>query len=192
MIFHKKGLILMISMLLGICFLSKAQDEAYVPKPRPVHHDHPKKDILDKLYFGGNIGLDFPYNGFYVETSPFIGYKVSDKFSAGVSITYIHYDFKFPFPYGEVRNEIYGGGVFGRYLIMENIFLQAETKFINGYWQDGERSSIYPVLVGVGYRSRIGSRGSTFISALYDLNYDALHSPYPYPWIFNFGFGYGF
>jgi hypothetical protein len=190
---HRKTIVTFLVMLLmGLRLTSSAQDDGYVPKPRPVHHDQPKTDLMDKLYFGGNIGLQFGQGGYYGEISPMVGYKVTDKFSVGPTLTYIHYDFVYPFPIGEISNEIYGAGAFARYFVLPNVFLHAEAKFINGYWQDGERSNLYPVLIGGGYRSKFGSKASAFVMLLYDVNYDPLLSPYPSPLVYTFGFGYGF
>jgi len=97
-----------------------------------------------------------------------------------------------------IKNDIYGGGVFARYFIRENIFAHVEAKVLNGYWLQGGnvleegRTNLYPFLIGGGYRGRIGNRSSFFAMLLYDLNYDPLRSPEGSPISYTVGFGLGF
>jgi hypothetical protein len=178
--------------LLGFNLVANAQDDdGFVPKPRPVHHDAPKTDIMDKIYFGGNVGLNFGHGFSFFEADPIIGYHLTDKLSAGVTFTYMYYNFIDV--YGEnFTDNIYGAGVFARYFVTQNVFAHVETKFLNGTWADGDRSTIYPFLVGGGYRSKMGSRSSVFAMILYDLNYDPARSLFPSPFLYTIGFGVGF
>jgi hypothetical protein len=189
---HKIFFAITIWLLAGLVHPCQAQDDGgFVPKPRPEHHDVPKPDILDKIYYGGNLGMNFGKGYAFLEASPLIGYRITDKFSAGLTGTYMYYNFTTV--YGEnISDNIYGAGVFARYFVLQNVFAHVETKFLNGMWADGERSTIYPVLAGAGYRSKMGSRGSVFIMVLYDLNYDPARSLFPSPFLYTFGFGLGF
>ena len=171
-----------------------AQDVADAP-PIPVKtHVHPpidKMDILDKIYYGGNFAFSGSGGGYFLELSPTIGYHVTPKFSAGVMFTYMHYDFIIP-QYGEINNNVYGGGIFARYFVLENLFAHAEVRVLNGQWDDGPRFNLYPVLIGGGYRARAGASASFFAMLLYDVNY----SPYNFlnnysPFYYTVGVGIG-
>jgi hypothetical protein len=156
------------------------------PNTRPKEAPSP---FMDKVYYGGNIGLGFGNWGYLLNLNPLIGYRITERFSAGVTGTYLHY--KFNTPYGSFENNIYGAGIFSRYFITENIFAHVETDVLNGEWTDRNRFNIYPVLVGGGYRSRIGSRASMLAMVLYDINY-SIYSPSGSPISFVIGFGVGF
>jgi hypothetical protein len=181
--------IFFLSSFLFMTILSRAQDDGFVPKPRPVHPAPSKADILERLYYGGNIGFNFSQIGYFADVSPLIGYKINEKLSAGVYITYQHYDFTTP--YGEFKNDIYGAGLFARYMITPNIFAHVQGGVLNGEWIDQQRFDIYPLYVGAGYRNRIGSRASFYAMLLYDLNH-SIYSPSDTPWYYTFGFGFGF
>ncbi len=184
-------------LLIGITNLSAQDDSNYVAPPRPVHQDKPKPNILDKLYYGGNLGFNFSQYGYFAGISPLIGYKVTDKFSAGITLVYNYYDYKVP-GYGEFTNSIYGGGVFANYFILQNVFARVEAKVLNGDWLQGGntleegRSNLFPLLVGGGYRGRINERASFYALIMYDLNYDPLRSPENSPISYTFGVGLGF
>jgi hypothetical protein len=158
--------------------------------PRPVHPPEPKSDFLSRLYYGGGLNFNFSKYGYFADISPLIGYHITQKLSAGILATYQHYDFNLG--YGHLQYNIYGGGVFGRYFILENIFAHAEVKALNGNWVgDQTRFNIYPVLVGGGYRGKLGERSSFYALVLYDINY-SIYSPQGSPLSYTIGFGVGF
>ena len=81
-----------LSLVLGL-FISNnlfAQDDSTTTKPPKE-----RKPFKDRIYFGGNLGLQFG-NQTYIDISPLIGYKVTEKFSAGFGVTYIYYKQHFP------------------------------------------------------------------------------------------------
>ncbi len=184
-----KSLFFVLLLSLSFAFRGMAQDEGYTPPPRPVHNDVPKPDILERLYFGGNIGLQIGQGGYFAGIAPLAGYRITEKFSAGISLSYFRYDIATP--YGQYQNNIYGGSVFARYFVLPNVFIHVEPKVLNGYWADGERSNLYPVLAGVGYRGKMAGRMSFYAMVLYDLNYSVL-SPEASPISYTFGVGLGF
>ena len=53
-----------------------------------------KLSFKDRLYTGGNIAFNTATVGgvpiYFFETSPFVGYKVDQKFSVGVGAKYIY------------------------------------------------------------------------------------------------------
>ena len=88
----------------------------------------PKKNFLDKVFVGGNVGLQFGTVTF-VEVSPLVGYRFTDKISAGIGITYEYYHYQDR--YYDFKTNVYGGRVFGRYNFTENLFGHVEYEYLN-------------------------------------------------------------
>lgn len=137
-----------------------------------------------RLFFGGGFGLQFG-NLTLIEISPMVGYKVTPKLGFGISPTYKYYNFTDSFnPANDFKTSVYGGSIFSRYLILENVFAHAEyeTLYFNTKLAGG---GIYPtqfnsLLVGGGYRQMIGSNSSLNLMVLWNLN-DTPDSPYTNP-----------
>ena len=152
----------------------------------------------EKLYTGGNFGLQF---GTYtlIDISPVIGYFITEKLSIGTGVVYQFYGFKDKaFPINNFKTNIYGGKMFLRYHIFENIFAHTEYEALNLETQFFDRTNlrhsttrfwVHSVLVGGGYRQRIGDYSSLNIMLLYNIN-ETVDSPYRNP-IFRMGFNIG-
>lgn len=153
-----------------------------------------REKFWDKVYFGGNFGLQFG-DQTVIDINPLMGYRLTEKFSVGVSATYIYYRFKDPTNYYPTYStNIYGGSVFTRYYFLENIFGQVEGELLNlevpDYFLNRYvRTNVFGFYVGGGYRQPIGDRSSLNILLLYNLNEDR-NSPYQNP-IIRVGFGFG-
>ncbi|HKC69925.1 MAG TPA: hypothetical protein VKG26_16935 [Bacteroidia bacterium] len=162
-----------------------------VRKPIP-----PESPLMQKLYFGCNLGLQFyslagGYNIFYYDLSPNVGYKVTDKFSAGVQILYNN---TIEFAGGSsVSYNIIGGGIFARFLILKWLFLQAEYDILTTPPSTifGQKRSISDEkLGGVGFKRPVSNKLSYYITILYDFAPE-LNSPYyDSPIIYRIGLSY--
>ena len=168
-----------IKLLLSI-FLSQIVFFIYAQQ-NPVNNE--KLSIKERIFFGGNIGLQFGTIT-QIDLSPLIGYRVSERFSSGIGITYQYYsDSRFDF-----NTDIYGGRVFGRYFIYEDFFAHAEFEVLSleteldrlNLYPDDDRFLIHSVLVGGGYRQKIGQSSSINFMVLYNLNQSS-NSPYQNP-----------
>jgi len=141
----------------------------------------------EKVFFGGNVGAQFG-NVTVVNVSPLVGYKITERIATGVGVTYIYYNYKaFNF-----SSSVYGGSLFGRFYLMENIFLHGEYELLNidSYDFPGKRTYIENIYVGGGYRQMIGARSYMTIMALWNIN-ESKYSPYGNP-IIRMGFNVGF
>jgi hypothetical protein len=153
----------------------------------------PKKsrDFWDRIYIGGNLNINFGTVTILGGT-PQIGYRITDNFVAGIGATYIYYSQNIP-NYGRFETSIYGGNIFARHRITENIFAHTEYHILNveGWTEQGiERTNVPLWYVGGGYLQPIGDNTSISIMVLIDL-IDDINSPYSNPLItggFNFGF----
>lgn len=152
-----------------------------------------KGDIKSHLFYGGGFGLQFG-TVTLIELSPIIGYKITSKFGIGLSPTYKYYRYKNYYTNStDIVTHVYGGGVFARYLIFENVFAHAEyeTLYLNtkipGF--QTELLQYNSVLVGGGYRQQMGWNSSMYILVLWNLN-DTPDSPYSNP-VIRVGFTIG-
>ena len=142
----------------------------------------------DRIFTGGNLGLQFGTTT-VIDVSPLIGYRITDKLGAGITATYKYYRFRTNI--GDYTTSIYGGGLFGRYLITENLFAHAEYEILNGPWRfDDERYNITSILIGGGYRQPLSDRIFLNLLVLWNIN-DSADSPYNNP-IIRAGVGVGF
>jgi len=143
----------------------------------------PENDWRKKIFLGGNLGLSFG-NITFIDISPLVGYKVTDKFHLGVGAIYNYYSYKDTY-YGTnyvFRTSLYGGRCFARYYVMENIFLQTGWDKINrdDPYILGQRVWVDNYLVGGGVRYPVGDRLSFVAVGLWNLN-ASIYSPYPNP-----------
>lgn len=185
--FYKAVLMLALSLLMGQTY-GKGWEE---PPP-----------LRDRLFFGGNFGLTFG-NTTSIIVSPLAGYRITPKLSGGLGVRYEYYKNSYPgfVPYS---TNIYGGSVFTRYMLIQNlgetlgiggigtgIFIQGEYEMLNLESQyfdvsnthsQEKRFNLHSVLVGGGIYQPIGQRSGFLITVLWNLN-ESLNSVYSNPLI---------
>jgi len=152
-------------------------------------------DWKDRIYFGGNLGFQFGTIT-NVEVSPIVGYRINERLSAGLGVTYIYYKIDFD-NRPDFETNIYGGRLFGRYRITDQIFAQAEYESLNLEFfdiNDGrvKREWVPGLFVGGGFFQPIGKNAGFSIMALYNLIFDEQRSPYNDPLVLRIGFSVGF
>jgi hypothetical protein len=167
---------------------------------RDTTADKPKFKLRDRIFVGGGLQLSFG-NTTVMGASPIVGYRITDKASAGVGVTYVYFRQKFP-GYPVYQTSIYGGNVFGRYTIWKNLFAHAELGFTN--WEAPEilnnhytgrsiRINSFSMPLGGGYAQPIGRNSYFEIMALYDvLYYRQAFQPSGSPFTFRAGVNIGF
>lgn len=152
----------------------------------------------DRIYVGGGIQAQFG-NTMVIGASPIVGYRITEKLSAGVGATYLYYRIKYP-GNNVYKTSIYGGNVFTRYLVWkDNLFAHGEYGFINwevphyeplvGYTTS--RLNVPFLNLGGGYRQKLAEKAYFEIFALYDV----LHGPNsfsPSPLSYRAGVNIGF
>jgi len=149
---------------------------------------------INRMVFGGGLGLTFgSITNIYV--APSVGYRITDNFAAGITLGYNYYRQKdaflsdnintFETKYFPLSQSIYSGSVWGKYIIIPNIMVQAEFEVNNlsfynldrGFVPDRdgwrkpvkERVTVPCLLLGAGYRQPIAEYSSIFIMAFYDV-----------------------
>lgn len=171
------------------CTVSVAQSDSLASSDhRPKKEE--KKDKIpfrDRLFWGGNVGA-WIGNPTFVDLSPLLGIKITEKFSIGVGGIYNYYSYK----YNNYKYSVsfYGARVNARYFIFENVFAQAGYDLINRdnpySYTPNARIWIENILVGGGVRYPISDNIFCLASGLWNLN-DTPLSPYPNP-IIQIGF----
>lgn len=161
-----------------------AQDSLKHQKSKPK----PNERFTDKLFFGGNIGLQFGTVTFF-DFSPLAGYRINDKISAGVGITYQYYHYKDR--YYDFQTNVYGGRIFGRYFFTDYLFAHAEYEYLNLEAFDFRRHrvDVGSLMAGGGYYQRFSQRAGIMAMLLYNFT-ESVYTPYTNP-IFRVGFVVG-
>jgi hypothetical protein len=149
------------------------------------------KAIQNRIFFGGGLGLQFG-SVTYIEVSPIVGYRVTEKLSAGAGLRYIYSKYNDDYFSNLSRGyetSIYGWSVFGRYFIIPNLFAHAEFEMLNlevptGISSTGEykldRDWISSTFVGGGYAQPLGGRSAILLSVLWNLT-EETYTPYSNP-----------
>lgn len=154
----------------------------------------PEKEIkapwTKKIFFGGDLGLQFG-NTTFINVSPIVGYKFTEKIVGGIGITYQYLNYKD----ADYSTNIYGGSLFGRYYITESLFAHAEYQVLsfepyNYYtFSKAVRTNIESYLIGGGYKQAVSGNISFNIMVLWNLS-NSIYSPYTNP-VIRAGFDIG-
>jgi hypothetical protein len=154
--------------------ISKAQTSL------PQSEQTPKPTFKERIYTGGDLGLAFGTSTF-INVSPLVGYKLTEKFSLGVGATYQYYSVRFS-PEEKYSSSIYGGQLFSRYILTDQFFLHSEYQQLNMEVRDPigfeiRRATVPFLYAGAGYSMPFGARSAFVGMLLYDL-LDHRLSPY--------------
>lgn len=140
-----------------------------------------------RMVFGGSFGLQFGTQTI-VDISPMTGYRLTKRLIVGVSPTYKYYSYV-PFNSSRLSSNVFGGGVFTRYYLIDQLFAHAEYEFLHYRSLNGtvkQYNDFKSLLVGGGYMERIGGNSYFTISVLWNLN-DTYNSIYNNP-VIRFGY----
>lgn len=143
--------------------------------------------LTDRIYFGGGGGFNAGSNFFSISVSPLMGYKITERFSAGVQITYQYTRIT------NLRAHNYGGGPFLRFNVTQKFFAYTEYEYMNFGLpvlppNESPRFDFTSYFVGLGYTEPIGDVLAFNVIALYNLLYqDGTNSPYNSPFVFRVG-----
>lgn len=166
-----------------------------------------KPSLRDRIFFGGNFGLQFG-TVTDIEISPLAGIYLTPRLAVGPGIRYEYFKSNYP-GYVPYETHIYGGTAFARYMVIKDLsetiglglnfglFGHAEYEILSlesKYFEIGAppdidgRFNLHSVLLGGGIFQPIGRRGGLLIMILWNLN-ETASSPYSNP-IFRIGFNF--
>jgi len=132
----------------------------------------------ENLRFGGNFGLRFGGITF-IDVSPTVGYQFTNRFLAGVGVTYNFYRERFYI--NNVRQEftmhVIGGTTFGQFSVVQipalHIFLRVEYSLLNQrvdfFGQYQRRDWVHYPMVGGGILLPFGRSGGVTMQLMWDL-----------------------
>jgi hypothetical protein len=154
-----------------------------------------KSNWSDRVFFGGGFGFNGGTDFISVSLFPQLGYRITDRLSAGVGGMYQYVNFRA----ANVELQNYGGSVFSRYIVFQNIFVTTEYEYLtfevplNGSFNETDRLGFNSWFAGAGLAQPISRNASFVIVGLYNLLYDpAESSPYDSPFVFRVGVNVGF
>lgn len=160
------------------------------PTPTPERTGE-TRTLKERLYLAGNTGLNLFGRTFFVDLSPMVGYKLTEKLSFGPGVVY-HYVSQRGLSYSN-----YGVKGFARFLIIPVLFAHVEhellnvpytySQSLNGRLQVESRRNVNSTLAGLGYRQRISDRFAIDTTVLANLQPSDFFSLYSFP-VIRFGF----
>lgn len=159
-----------------------------------------KSEILEKLVFGGNLGGGYA-NGWNLNISPTVGYKITDRTVTGLGLTYIYSDFQNPYYQNRTVYKVTGGRVFGQQLLFRNLYAHAEYEYLTYDLtvrsNDGRIISEFEnqapgLLLGGGHSTSFGYGLGFTIEVLYNVLYREGITPYSSPLRIRGGLMFGF
>lgn len=171
----KTPLLLLVLMLLSV----SVNAQQYV-KEDEEKKEKKNKDFWDKVYVGGNVGLQFGSSTF-LAISPLVGYNFTKKLSAGAGVTYQYYHYKDAFY--DIETHVYGGRIFARYMITEYLFAYTEYEHLNLEAFDfspRRRVDVGSLLGGAGYIQRMTDNIALQAMLLYNFT-QSYYTPYQNP-----------
>lgn len=162
--------ILILWFLFMVCGAAVAQERSQPSAAAKA--DSPKPPLRDRLFFGGNVGLNFGSLTF-IMISPTVGYRINEKLSAGIGPSYSYYsdnrdrNFKF-------ETQTYGGRFFTQYRVHESIMAYSEYELLNMqvpelFSNNLVRRNISSLFVGGGYMQPIGRNSALSLMLLYNV-----------------------
>jgi hypothetical protein len=191
-----KYLIWVMLVFIGVAHTS-AQD-VYTSSGKSGYHKKAKKKKgydPDKLIIGGGLSADF--GGGYAEAglSPIVGYRITERFSAGVGIGYLYsqmpeyVDPVDPYKVSYLKENIIYPSIWMRYRFFRNWYALGSYEYDliyqkgPGYDNYGNLTTVKAnatnscLFVGIGYRFPLSGRVSAFVEGLYDI-LQGTNSPY--------------
>lgn len=174
------------------------QKDTTAVQTQPKEIEQPK---ANPWYYGGTIGFNFWGDYFYLSLNPFVGYKVSPKFSVGGKVQYVYINDSRS-DLGDFTSHNYGASIFSRFRPIQQIYLHAEFAYASyenatGYnlttkEYESERVWVPFLLLGGGFVQQISANTAAYVEVLVDVLQDD-NSPYE-DWdpVVSVGVGVGF
>lgn len=165
-------------MLWSLTGLDLFAQDTIPSRPQPSRTQKERPPLKDRFFIGGNLGLNFG-SLTYINISPTIGYRVTEKFGVGLGPSYSYYSDNRDKNYKYSTNT-YGGRLFTQYQLLESVLLYSEYEMINVevpnlLFTKLIRTNVSSLFVGGGYTQQFG-RGNSAVSLM--LLYNVLESDY--------------
>lgn len=190
-------LMLVVSFSMNVAMAQTDDDDDRYDDDRSEYNDRDPQDWLKNVVVGGSIFPGYS-NGWILEVSPLVGYRVTPSTTFGVGFNYFYRDVRYPND-PRISKDVfntYGGRAFVMQNFFQDFFAQLELdynfarsrrfdSFDDIIFQDNWESPGF--LAGLGY-TQGDQRFSYNISALYDLLFDDFESTRSSPLVFRASF----
>ena len=148
----------------------------------------------NRLIVGGGLGGGSLQGGYIFSVTPSIGYRITDRFHAGINLGYFYSKQKVLTDnigsFYQQNNRVVSTALFARYFPLDVVFLQVNPElnfsnqkykefyaFQNETFENNNKNTIPAMLVGGGYAQRLGGNSYMMISVMYDIIQNP-NSPY--------------
>jgi len=188
--------------LMGASLTAAQEGESQAPQTYKEQYERQQKKTKQPIeypwFVGGAVGFAFGSETSYAEFSPIFGYRISQKFQLGASLTFRYRkDTRYE---PDLSTTDFGGSIVGRYFFFNPLFLQAEVERLgwdyvartdNGF--ETINSTYTGLYAGFGFVQQAGKRSAMYMSFLWDFAYRSDEpSPNTHPWLIRIGFGFTF
>jgi len=184
-----KKLLLLLIIPIGFTFASNPLESVVTETDDSVKvTTEQSKQSPSRWYYGGNIGINFWNDYFYLGIFPLAGYKVTPQFSVGAKIGYTYYSVNNT----DFSSHNYGGSIFTRYRVVPQFYLHGEFAYWSYERFSAERVWVPFLFLGGGFAQMVSPNVWVFVEVLFDVIQDE-KSPYG-DWdpFVSFGVGVGF
>jgi len=178
-----------LSLIVLICVLYVSQSFAQENFGNALGNDRPA--WVDKIYVGGGLGgFGISSDRVWVNVSGQVGYRITEKWNAGVGLTYQYFKFKDPI---NIAFNDYGLNFYTQYIIYSPFFAMAQYEILFLDNIEG-RDTYNTFLLGGGVSQPMGDNGFFNLYALYNITYTdgGENGRYDSPWVIGMNFGVGF
>ena len=194
--------IVVIALCVWVSVAAAQEGESEAPQTYKEQYEKQQKKVKEPIEFpwfvGGAVGFAFGSETSYAEFSPIFGYRISQKFQLGASLTFRYRKDKRYEP--DLSTTDFGASVVARFFVFDPIFLQAEVERLNweyiGITDEGYESvedTYTGYYAGFGFVQRASERVAMYMAFLWDFSYDDNEpSPNTRPYLIRIGFGFAF
>jgi hypothetical protein len=164
-----KKQIIILSLIIITGFINKTYSQYLNNELKPAQ----------RIFYGGNFGMSFGSVN-YIELNPIFGYRINDRLSAGLGISYTYVSSK----QYDYSGYCYGGNVFASFAIVKDfsqilpinfnggLLIYGENALLNikNYYHNPNADWINSPMLGAGLQIPISSRSYFVLTVLYNFN----------------------
>jgi hypothetical protein len=167
-------------LLFGLKTFAQPTDDYVNSRPSNDNQKENMNDLTnrERTVVGGSLGLGLSsMNGsgmFFGAITPLVGFRVTEKLSAGVGFNYTYNKTRFS------EEQIYAGIAWARLGLINGLFACAEINQVNAptYSLNGVSRETFPLLLaGAGISQGIGHGLGSYVQIMYDVT-EEVRSPY--------------
>jgi len=167
-------------LLFGLKAFAQPTDDYVNSRPSNESQKENLNDLTrrERTVVGGSLGLGLSSsNGtgmFFGAITPLVGYRVTERLSAGVGFNYTYYKTRL------YQEQYYAGIAWARLGLINGLFACAEINQVNApvYSFNGSSRETFPLLLaGAGISQGIGHGIGTYFQIMYDVT-EEVRSPY--------------